>query len=288
MSENTAIRRARTGSTVDPLFAALLRQDLMAINTEATVQERLARSAGQQPLYSTLADILSREIHEGKYLPASTLPSEKELTERYGVSRQTVRFALRMLRDKGLISSHPGIGTIVRETVEKQGRFNALNSTEDLLQFVGDTEMHALSIREVVVDAQLAEQIECKPGLLLSEATFVRKMPGSNLPMSYVRIYVHPRYAAAQVKPAVSNSPVYQNIEKMFNLRVREIRQDVTATVLDEELAEVLQAPVGEAALQMTRFYYDGNQSLVQVTVSYYPRSRYTQSARFRVSDDEV
>ncbi|MFL9933945.1 GntR family transcriptional regulator [Paraburkholderia sp. RL18-103-BIB-C] len=258
----------------------------MAINTEATVPERLARSAGQQPLYSTLADILSREIHEGKYLPASTLPSEKELTERYGVSRQTVRFALRMLRDKGLISSYPGIGTIVRETVQKQGRFNAVNSTEDLLQFVGNTEMHALSIREVVVDGLLAEQIECKPGLLMSEATFLRKTPGSDLPMSYVRIYVPPRFAAAQVKPAVSNSPVYQNIEKMFNLRVREIRQDVTATVLDEELAEVLQAPVGEAALQITRFYYDANQSLVQVTVSYYPRSRYTQSARFRVADD--
>lgn len=256
------------------------------MNTEAAVQERLARSAGQQPLYSALADILSREIHDGKYLPASTLPSEKELTERYGVSRQTVRFALRMLRDKGLISSHPGIGTIVREPVQKQGRFNAVNSTEDLLQFVGDTEMHALSIREVVVDAQLAGQIECKPGQLMSEATFLRKTPGSDLPMSYVRIYVHPRYAAAQVKPPVSNSPVYQNIEKMFNLRVREIRQDVTATVLDADLATVLQATPGEAALQMTRFFYDGNQSLVQVTVSFYPRSRYTQSARFRVADD--
>jgi GntR family transcriptional regulator len=260
----------------------------MAINSEVAVQERLGRSAGQQPLYAALAEILAREIHEGKYPPACTLPSEKELTERYGVSRQTVRFALRRLRDQGLISSHPGIGTIVREPMQEQGRFKALNSAEDLLQFVGDTQMHALSIRDVIVDAQLAEQIECKPGLLLSEATFLRKTRGAELPMSYVKIYVPPRYAAAQTKPPVSNTPVYQNIEKMFNVRVREIRQDVTATILDEELAAVLMATPGEAALQMTRFYYDANQSLVQVTVSFYPRSRYTQSARFRVEDDEA
>ncbi|MDR5765873.1 MULTISPECIES: GntR family transcriptional regulator [unclassified Caballeronia] len=275
MGDNTHIR------------SMLLTRDLMATTTDAA-PERLARSAGQQPLYSTLAEMLSREIHEGKYPPASTLPSEKELTERYGVSRQTVRFALRMLRDRGLISSHPGIGTIVREPAQEQGRFKALNSAEALLQFVENTEMHAHSIREVIVDAQLGALIECKEGLLLSEATFVRKTPGDDLPMSFVKVYVAPRFAAAQKKPAVSSSPVYQNIEKMFNVRVREIRQDVTAAILDEELASILQTAPGEAALQMTRFYYDANQQLLQVTVSYYPRSRYTQSARFRVADDET
>lgn len=256
------------------------------MTTEGVVPERLVRAAGQQPLYSTLADMLAREIHDGKYPPATTLPSEKELTERYGVSRQTVRFALRMLRDRGLISSHPGIGTIVREPIQSQGKFKALNSAEDLLQFVGDTEMHALSRREVIVDEALGEMVECNPGLLLSEATFVRKTPGAELPMSYLKIYVPARYAAAQERPTISNTPVYQTIEKLFNVRVCEIRQDVTATVLDEELADILKAPVGEPALQMTRFYYDANQSLVQVTLSYYPRSRYTQSARFRISDE--
>ncbi|SAK63004.1 GntR family transcriptional regulator [Caballeronia glebae] len=273
MGDNTHIR------------SMLLAQDLMATTSDAA-PERLARSAGQQPLYSTLAEMLSREIYEGKYPPTTTLPSEKELTERYGVSRQTVRFALRMLRERGLISSHPGIGTIVREPVRTQGRFKALNSAEALLQFVEGTEMHATSLREIIVDAELGEQIECKPGLLMSEATFVRKTPGEDLPMSFVKIYVPPRFAAAQQKPIVSNTPVYQNIEKMFNVRVREIRQDVTATVLDEELAGILQTAPGEAALQMTRFYYDENQQLLQVTVSFYPRSRYTQSARFRVDDE--
>lgn len=272
----------------DTLIRSLLFiQSVMAINTEAA-PERLARSAGQQPFCSTLAEMLPREIHEGKDPPTSTLPSENELTERYGVSHLTVRFALRMLRERGLISSHPGIGTIAREPVQKQGRFEALNSTEALLQFVEDTEMRATSIREVIADAQLAELIECKPGLLLSEATFAGKSPGEDLPMSYVKIYVPPRFAAAQTKPAMSNTPVYQNIEKMFSVGVREIRQDVTATLLDDEFPAVLKTGPCEAALQMMCFYYDANQQLLQVTVSYYPRRRYTQSARFRVADDDA
>ena len=149
-------------------------------------------------------------------------------------------------------------------------------------------EMHALSTRDVIVDEAMGEMLECSPGLLLSEATFVRKTPGAELPMSHLKIYVPARYAAAQDRPTISNTPVYQTIEKLFNVRVCEIRQNVTGTLLDVELAEILNAPVGEPALQMTRFYYDANQSLVQVTVSYYPRSRYTQSARFRISEDRV
>ncbi|MDM0109464.1 GntR family transcriptional regulator [Variovorax sp. J22R24] len=254
----------------------------MEIQTSA--QERLERVAGQQPLYAALAGILTRDIRGGKHQPASVFPSEKELTERYGVSRQTVRQALRVLRDQGLISSHPGIGTIVRESAPARDRFNAVNSTEELLQFVGDTEMHAVSRRNVLVDQELAARLDCQPGLLLSEVAFLRKTPGADLPMSYVLIYVPPRYAAAQETPPVSNSPIYQNIERMFGVRVHEIRQDVTATVLDDKLAQVLQAKAGEAALQITRFFYDESKALIQVSVSYYPSSRYTQSARFRAA----
>jgi DNA-binding GntR family transcriptional regulator len=237
-------------------------------------------------LYPAPATLLARDIEEGKYQPLSTLPSEKELTERYGVSRQTVRQALRSVRDLGLISSHAGVGTIVRAPVPRQTTFSSVNSIEDLLHFVGNTEMHAVSLGEVTVDAELARKLECKEGLLLSAAAFVRKTPGSDLPMSYVVIFVHPRFAAAQVTPPVSNTPIYKHIERMFNLRVHEVRQDISATVLDATLAATLQAREGEPALLIRRFNYDANGALVQSSISYYPSDRYTQSARFRASKD--
>ena len=248
-------------------------------------QEALAGTGpGRQPLYAALAALLIRDIRSGRYPPATNLPTEKELSERYGVSRQTVRQALRNVREQGLISSHAGIGTIVRPRPDGRTTFKSVNSIEELLEFVGTTEMHAVSLREVTTDARLAALLECPEGRLLSEVGFVRRTPGSDLPMSYVLIYVHPRYAAAQVTPAVSNRPIYQNIEAMFGVRVHEVRQDITATVLDAGLAGILQAGEGEPALRITRFYYDANGELVQTSISYYPSDRYTQSARFRAA----
>ncbi|MNL29849.1 HTH-type transcriptional repressor YvoA [compost metagenome] len=239
-------------------------------------------------MYAALAALLTRDIEEGKYPPSSALPTEKELTERYGVSRQTVRQALRAVRERGLISSHAGIGTIVRAPLGSQTRFSSVNSIEDLLQFVGNTEMHVVSLREVAADAELARQLECKPGLLLSEVAFLRKTPGSDLPMSYVLIYVHPRFAEAQKTPEVSNTPIYKNIERLFGVRVHEVRQDISATVLDAALAGTLAAKPGDAALQIKRFYYDANGTLVQTSISYYPADRYTQSTRFRASTGDM
>lgn len=249
---------------------------------------QVAAGPGRQPLYAALAAMLTRDIEEGKYPPSSTLPSEKELTERYSVSRQTVRQALRILRDQGLISSHAGVGTLVRAQQGAQTRFSSVNSIEDLLQFVEKTEMHTVSLREVTVDAELARRLECKEGLVLSEVAFLRKTPGSDLPMSYVLIYVHPRFAAAQKTTPISNTPIYQNIERLFGIQVREVRQDISATVLDASLAKLLMAKKGDAALEIKRFFYDANGALVQTSISYYPADRYTQSARYRASPGDM
>ena len=239
---------------------------------------------GRQPLYAALAALLVKDIRDGKYPPSTNLPTEKELSARYGVSRQTVRQALRDVRELGLISSHAGIGTIVRPVATGQTTFNSVNSIEELLEFVGNSEMHAVSLREVTADAKLAKMLECPEGRLLSEAGFLRKTAGSERPMSFVLIYVHPRFAAAQVTTPVSNSPIYKKLEAMFGIRVHEVRQDITATVLDGTLAETLQAKAGDAALQIKRFFYDANGALVQTSISYYPSDRYTQSARFRTA----
>lgn len=253
-----------------------------------TIQGRQLAVAGpgKQPLYAALASLLVQDIRGGKYPPSSTLPSEKELADLYGVSRQTVRQALRSVRELGLISSHAGIGTIVRAPASRQNTYSSVNSIEDLLEFVGNTEMHFESLREVTVDPDLAQLLECKEGLLLSEVAFLRKAPGADLPVSYVLIYVHPRFAAAQVTPPVSNSPIYKNIEAMFGVRVHEVRQDISATVLNAPLAQTLRAQEGSPALRIKRFFFDINGALVQTSISYYPADRYTQSQRFRATSE--
>ncbi|WP_285732505.1 GntR family transcriptional regulator [Nocardiopsis sp. ATB16-24] len=67
--------------------------------------------------YRQIARILRREIHEGILPRGGRLPSEKQMEERFDASRNTIRLALGMLRNQGLIVSRPGRGHFVQDVV---------------------------------------------------------------------------------------------------------------------------------------------------------------------------
>lgn len=68
------------------------------------------------PLYVQLADLLGKKIEEGELEPGQLLPSETQLRQEYGVARGTVRSAVALLRDRGLVVTLPQRGTYVRES----------------------------------------------------------------------------------------------------------------------------------------------------------------------------
>ena len=68
----------------------------------------------EQPKYLQVADILRKEIAEGKFRDGQTLMTEEELRMRFNVSRQTVRQAIALLEDDGLVDRRRGSGTYVR------------------------------------------------------------------------------------------------------------------------------------------------------------------------------
>lgn len=67
--------------------------------------------------YQRLADQLEGEILTGRLNPGDRLPAERELAEKLGTSRRTLREALRLLEQKGLIEIRPGAtgGSFVRD-----------------------------------------------------------------------------------------------------------------------------------------------------------------------------
>jgi GntR family transcriptional regulator len=84
----------------------------------------LARSTGTlsamsvqrgRPLYEQVADALRADIRAGRYQPGDKLPSERELSERFSVSKVTARQAIVQLRAEGLVTSRVGYGVLVAE-----------------------------------------------------------------------------------------------------------------------------------------------------------------------------
>ena len=70
------------------------------------------------PKYQSIANSLRREIESGQYSSKQRLPTEQLLCQRFQISRQTVRRALSMLEEEGLIVRRQGSGSKVREREE--------------------------------------------------------------------------------------------------------------------------------------------------------------------------
>jgi GntR family transcriptional regulator len=71
-----------------------------------------------EPLYRRIAQDLRRRIESAEMAPGSQLPTELELRDNYGASRNTVREAVKWLIMRGLVETRPGQGTFVVEKID--------------------------------------------------------------------------------------------------------------------------------------------------------------------------
>lgn len=99
-----------------------------------------------QSKYQQIADELRAQISSGALAPGQRLPSEPDLAAQYDASRNTVRLAIAMLTNQGLVVSRQGLGTFVHEPAKP---FTALLSRIQ----TSPTELHASAGLPVVSPA---------------------------------------------------------------------------------------------------------------------------------------
>ena len=86
--------------------------------------------------YLQIADELRGAIRRGEFAPGAQLPSTNALIEQYGVARNTVRSALRVLSDEGLLVARQGSGVYVRSALPEPE--NPDGQLEAILQQLAD------------------------------------------------------------------------------------------------------------------------------------------------------
>jgi len=69
--------------------------------------------ADPRPPYLQIADDLRKQIKDGRYKPGDRLASNKAMAADYRCSTETIRRALRVLTDEGLVAAHSTLGTFV-------------------------------------------------------------------------------------------------------------------------------------------------------------------------------
>lgn len=244
------------------------------------MQEKASASALTSPRAADLAKHIALEIAEGRYPVGALLPTEFELCRRHNSSRYTVRLALATLQDQGLISRKKNVGSRV-EAVRPTTRFvQSLSSVEDLALF-GEKNVRVIhSIDEVVIDLELAKELECAGGsrwLRLSSLRF--DSSDRKRPVGWLDIYLDPAYA--DVADAARRSPnalVSSLIETRYGRRIARIRQVIDATAVPRTMAEALKVEAGSPALKVIRRYLDAAGEAFEISMSLYPAGRMTLS----------
>ncbi|RYY73004.1 MAG: GntR family transcriptional regulator, partial [Comamonadaceae bacterium] len=150
-------------------------------------------SSDHAPRYQQLTQLLAREIREGRYPVGSLLPPEPQLCERFAVSRHTVREAVRLLCEQGLVSRHQGVGTRVRASHSEKRYVASLSSLRDLMEYAQQTRLKFLGSRWVNADESLAHLLRCKEGERWLELDTCRFPVEGGLPIVHMRILVRPQ-----------------------------------------------------------------------------------------------
>lgn len=142
----------------------------------------------KQPLYDQIVDLIKEKI-ETEYLPNSKLESERKLTERYGVSRTTVRMALLELEKLGYIYRKQGRGTYVSDLFTKKESIGANYSfTEHMKELGKKPETKILSIKLKKANKYFAQKMGLKLGEQIYKIKRLRLANG--VPMMLERTYL--------------------------------------------------------------------------------------------------
>lgn len=228
------------------------------------------------PRYQRVADDLIRRIGAGEYAVGSYLPTEMELCRRFGISRHTVREALRQLRDAGLISRRRRIGTEVVARAPKASYRQPTNSIGDFLQYAEETQLTILETKRVTCDTALAELLDCDEGDEWLRVNSLRAVPGDTRPVCMTTAYLHVRFPGLEAKLGTLTGPISAMLEKVYGIRVARIEQSIQAVRLGKRQAKLLRASEGSPALRAIRRYFDDRGQLIELSNAIHPGERFT------------
>ncbi|NYT22741.1 GntR family transcriptional regulator [Alcaligenaceae bacterium] len=234
--------------------------------------------------HAQVARALLHDIRSGKYPVGSQLPSEPELTLALGVSRQTIRAALRHLRELGLVQGEQGVGSFVLSTRPVPRHGHSFDSMDDLLQYAAHTSLKLLSRDEQVLDAEQAKWLGRKEGESWWRVHTLRMASEDGPPLASSVIMLPYVYGPAVDELEESRSPLFMLIERGMGETITEIRQEIFATLLDETHARALALSVGDAALCIERRYFGRTGNLFELSRTLHPADAFRYTMRLRTN----
>jgi GntR family transcriptional regulator len=234
------------------------------------------------PLYIQVARAIKEDIVSGLHPVGSLIPTEDALCERFLVSRYTVREALRLLREDGMVSSRQGAGTVVIPAHFSGSEIHQVMSINDLVTFATGTRFAIDTIHMVTMDKKLASRTGLPGADEWLQVRGYRYAGEEDTPVCATEYYINRSFAAVGRLLQRHTGPIFPLIEDMFGQNICEVHQQISATLITQVLAVALKVKAGSAALEVRRTYRTADESIAQVTINTHPASRFQHSMTMR------
>lgn len=228
------------------------------------------------PLYYQLAESLRGKITGGEYAVGDQLPSERELMSIYDISRNTVRDAIDVLVQDGLVERDHGRGTFVAHPQLQLGLTRLTGFSEDMRE-------RNLAPSSVLLKLEVKippEAVAHKLHLLDDEKTlYVERLRlADNLPMAINNSYFSLATCPQLVNEDFGNVSIYNIMETKYNLHIAHAEQTVRACIATQVQADLLKIVRGDPLLVIEGAAYSTDNQPIEYMTQIYRADRYVFS----------
>jgi GntR family transcriptional regulator len=238
------------------------------------------------PLHVQLAERLRQLIITGEYQPGDRLSPEKELVDRFGLSRVTVRHGLALLEREGWILKRQGLGTFVCNSIEQD--LTSVQTVSEVARANGIiTDTRLLSFGPVIPPKPIAKALgrPANEKLLRIEKLHADDVSPIALTQSFVPLAVQPEAEIMRSQPSVAMIAIW---EHSFGVRIRGAQHHFRAEPADADTASALALDVGAPVLALDRILYAEDGRALEFISTFYRWNRYQFSIvlpRLRITD---
>ncbi len=205
------------------------------------------------PLYLQLDNLLASQIAEGILQPGDALPSERQLCDKFDLSRTTVRQALREMSKRGSIRIIPGRGAFVATPqLDLTVKVSLAGFTGDVLRQGMTPSSRLLSAGLVASPLPAAiKAIGSQPG---DELVMIERLRLVNdVPLALHTAYLNHRLCPQILQHNLAEGSVFQLLRNKYGLKLKRAEEQVYAALANEQEMELLDLTYPAAVLRAER-----------------------------------
>ena len=230
-------------------------------------------------LWIAVYESIKQGIQEGLYTVGEYLPSEQSFTQKYAVSRHTVREALRQLKLDGLLASKQGGGSIVlNKNISSGFNVHKVSSLEQLMDYAarGIYQIHAFewTVAAPYVDGNAST--EKSQRWMKFEGVRESVHMDSYRPICWTSVYVPEEFESIKDRlTAGAEIPVWQMIENTYEQKIKNIDQIISLRNVPRDMANRFQLKKHDKVVSVARIYENTLGQVIEVSVNLYPADNF-------------